>query len=289
MGELLIAVTGSTGVTGQHLIPRLSARGLAFRCLVRDVEKARETLGSDIELVHGDLDDRGSLDQALSGVHTLYLNSGHSPILEAQQTNAIEAAMAAGCARIVKLSGNIDSPAPIPEAHKALEQKIAACGLRYTFLRPNFYMTNLHYVAAGLKDGDSFTSAIPRDVPISMTDPRDVADLAAVLLAEDDWHDSQGYYQTGAAISLDDVAETFSKVLNRDIHYEMIGVDAWEAMVTERGLPSWLIEHQVKMIGFAANGAYSYVTDATQELTGNAPRTLETFIIDHAAAFARVN
>lgn len=289
MGEHLIAVTGSTGVTGQLLIPRLSARGLKFRCLVRDVEKARETLGSNIELIHGDLDDRGSLDQALSGVHTLYLNSGHSPILEAQQTNAIEAAVAAGCARIVKLSGNIDSPAPIPEAHKALEQKIAACGLRYTFLRPNFYMTNLHYVAAGLKDGDSFTSAIPRDVPISMTDPRDVADLAAVLLAEDDRHDGQGYYQTGAAISLDDVAETFSKVLNRDIHYEMIGVDAWEAMVTERGLPSWLIEHQVKMIGFAANGAYSYVTDATQELTGNAPRTLETFIIDYAAAFARVN
>lgn len=288
MDEHLIAVTGSTGVTGQHLIPRLSARGLTFRCLVRDVEKARDTLGDDIELVHSDLDDRESLDQALSGVQTLYLNSGHSPTLEAQQTNAIEAAVAAGCARIVKLSGNINSPAPIPEAHKALEKKIAACGLRYTFLRPNFYMTNLHYLAAGLKDGDSFISAIPRDVTMSMTDPRDVADLAAVLLADDDQHDGQGYYQTGAAISLDDVAETFSKVLNRDIHYEVIGVDAWKAMVTERGLPPWLIEHQVKMIGFAANGSYSYVTDVTQELTGNAPRTLETFIIDHAAAFTRV-
>lgn len=287
MRKPLIAVTGATGVTGLHLVPRLAARGLNTRYLARDIEKARQALGPDVEIVSADLDDRTSFDRALEGVHTLYLNSGHSPALEEQQTNAIEAAVAAGCERIVKLSGNIDSPAPIPEAHKALEGKIAACGLRYTFLRPNFYMTNLHYVAAGLKDGDSFTSAIPRDVKISMTDPRDVADLTATVLAEDTGHDGQGYYQTGAAVSLDEVAGTFSRVLNRDIRYEVVPVDVWEDMVTQRGLPSWLIEHQVKMIGFAANGAYSYETTATQDIAGHPPRTLETFIADHAQAFAR--
>lgn len=287
MRKPLIAVTGATGVTGQHLVPRLAARGLNIRYIARDIEKARQLLGDDVELVSADLDDRASFDRALEGVHTLYLNSGHSPALEEQQTNAIVAAVAAGCERIVKLSGNIDSPAPIPEAHKALEGKIAACGLRYTFLRPNFYMTNLHYVAAGLKDGDSFTSAIPRDVKISMTDPRDVADLTATVLDEDTGHDGQGYYQTGAAVSLDEVAETFSRVLKRDIRYEMVDVDVWEDMVTRRGLPSWLIEHQVKMIGFAANGAYAYETTATLDIAGHPSRTLETFIADHARAFAR--
>lgn len=290
MGTELIAVTGVTGVTGRHLAPRLAERGLKVRFLVRDVDRAREILGAalgDAELVAADLDDRASFDDALTGVHTLYLNSGHSPVLEAQQTNAIEAAVGLGCARIVKLSGNIDSPAPIPEAHKALEAKIAACGLRYTFLRPNFYMTNLQYLAAGLKEGDVFTSAIPRDVTMSMTDPRDVADLAAVVLAEDGKHDGEGYYQTGAAVSLDDVAETFSRVLGRDIRYETVPVDTWEQIVTARGLPSWLIEHQVKMIGFAANGAYSYVTNVTAEVAGHPARTLEEFITDHADAFAR--
>jgi len=120
-----------------------------------------------------------------------------------------------------------------------------------------------------------------------MTDPRDVADLTATVLDEDSEHDGQGYYQTGAAVSLDEVAETFSRVLNRDIRYEMVDVDVWEDMVTKRGLPSWLIEHQVKMIGFAANGAYAYVTNAAEEITGQKPRTLETFIADHAPAFAR--
>lgn len=285
MSEHLIAITGATGVTGQHLTPRLTARGLKTRYLVRDIDKARQTLGDGLDLVSADLDDRASLDRALEGVHTLYLNSGHSPVLEEQQTNAIEAAINAGCERIVKLSGNIDSPAPIPEAHKALEQKIATCGTRYTFLRPNFHMTNLLYVAAGLKEGDSFTSAIPRDVTISMTAPRDVADLTATVLAEDDKHDGQGYYQTGAALSLDQVAEAFNRVLDRYIRYNVVDVDVWEDMVTKRGLPSWLIEHQVKMIGFAANSAYSYVTTATQDITGHPPRTLETFITDHAAAF----
>ncbi|MDA0785551.1 MAG: NmrA family NAD(P)-binding protein [Proteobacteria bacterium] len=287
MNDRVIAVTGATGVTGSLLAPRLEERGLNIRYLVRDVDKARALLGPEAELVAADLDDRASFDRALRGVHTLYLNSGHSPVLEVQQTNAIEAAVAAGCERIVKLSGNVDSPAPIPEAHKALEAKIAACGLRYTFLRPNFYMTNLHYVAAGLKDGDVFTSAIPRDVKLSMTDPRDVADLAAAVLEEDGKHDGEAYYQTGAAVSLDDVAATFSRVLNRDIRYEMVDVALWEEIVTARGLPSWLIDHQVKMIGFAANGAYSYVTSVTADIAGHPARTLEEFITDHAAAFAR--
>ncbi|MBN43753.1 MAG: hypothetical protein CL573_09740 [Alphaproteobacteria bacterium] len=293
MPEGLIAVTGATGVTGLHLAPLLAERELRLRYLVRDVEKARVALGAalgpDTELVAADLDDRASYERALVGVHTLYLNSGHSPVLEQQQTNAIEAAIAAGCERIVKLSGNIDSPAPIPEAHKALEARIAASGLRYTFLRPNFYMTNLHYLAAGLKDADVFISAIPRDVTMSMTDPRDVADLAAAVIADDAGHDGQGYYQTGAAVSLDDVADTFSRVLDRDIHYRMVNVDVWKDIVTKRGLPSWLIEHQVKMIGFAANGAYSYVTNVTGEIAGHPARTLEAFIADYSGAFARTS
>lgn len=148
-------------------------------------------------------------------------------------------------------------------------------------------MTNLHYVAAGLKDADVFTSAIPRDVTMSMTDPRDVTGLAATVLAEDDKHDGAAYYQTGAAVSLDDVAATFSRVLGREIRYEMVDVEVWEDMVTKRGLPSWLIEHQVKMIGFAANGAYSYVTNMTADIVGHPARTLEAFISDYADAFSR--
>jgi len=286
MSERLIAVIGATGATGRHLPPRLAERGLNLRYLTRDPDAARPTLGADAEIAPMSLDDRASLERAFEGAHTLYLNSGHSPALEEQQTNAIEAAKATGIERIVKLSGNIDSPAPIPEAHKTLEGKIAASGLRYTFLRPNFFMSNLHYVAAGLTQGDTFTSAIPRDVKLSMTDPRDVADLAAVVLAEDEGHDGQGYYQTGAAVSLDEVAQTFSRVLGRDIRYEQVDVDKWEEMVTGRGLPPWLIEHQVKMIGFAANGAYAYETNATEDIVGHPKRTLESFIRDYADAFA---
>ncbi|MDG2269889.1 MAG: NAD(P)H-binding protein, partial [Alphaproteobacteria bacterium] len=80
MSEHLIAITGATGVTGQHLTPRLTARGLNTRYLVRDIDKARQTLGDGLDLVSADLDDRASLDRALEGVHTLYLNSGHSPV-----------------------------------------------------------------------------------------------------------------------------------------------------------------------------------------------------------------
>ena len=69
----------------------------------------------------------------------------------------------------------------------------------------------------------------------------------------------------------------------------MVNVDVWKDIVTKRGLPSWLIEHQVKMIGFAANGAYSYVTNVTGEIAGHPARTLEAFIADYSGAFARTS
>lgn len=82
MSERLIAVAGVTGVTGQLLAPLLAERGLNIRYLVRDVDKARALLGPKAKLVAADLDHRASYDEALQGVQTLYLNSGHSPVLE---------------------------------------------------------------------------------------------------------------------------------------------------------------------------------------------------------------
>ena len=127
----MIVVIGGTGNTGRALVAALSAKGLDFKCLVRDVDKARETLGADVALVQGDLDDPASLDHAFEGADKVFLNSGHGPALKQQQLNAIEAAKRAGISQFVKMSGSekgvtADGPSQIMRDHYQVEQALKA-------------------------------------------------------------------------------------------------------------------------------------------------------------------
>ena len=58
------------------------ARGVDFTCIVRDPDAAKAKLG-DVNIVHGDLSEPGSLGKALErGVDTLYLLCGLGPVLQ---------------------------------------------------------------------------------------------------------------------------------------------------------------------------------------------------------------
>jgi uncharacterized protein YbjT (DUF2867 family) len=53
MGVILVA--GATGGVGKRVVKKLLTQGYRARCLVRDIEKAREILGNEADLVVGDI------------------------------------------------------------------------------------------------------------------------------------------------------------------------------------------------------------------------------------------
>jgi uncharacterized protein YbjT (DUF2867 family) len=63
-----VLVAGATGKTGRLIAQDLSANGFRVRALVRDVSKAKEVLGENLEFAVGDVRDRKSIDVALKGV-----------------------------------------------------------------------------------------------------------------------------------------------------------------------------------------------------------------------------
>jgi dihydroflavonol-4-reductase len=65
-------VTGGTGFVGANVIRALVQRGAEVRALVRPRSDTRNLDSLDVELVAGDLRDRGSLEAALDGCDTLY-------------------------------------------------------------------------------------------------------------------------------------------------------------------------------------------------------------------------
>lgn len=71
-----VLVAGATGQTGQLVVQELRAEGFRIRALVRDADKARATLGDDVELIVGDVKDPASLAPAMRGADAVISTIG---------------------------------------------------------------------------------------------------------------------------------------------------------------------------------------------------------------------
>src|SRR5687767_5974769 len=150
----MILVAGATGFLGGEICHRLAARGEPVRGLVR-VTSDRAALdrlrASGVETVVGDLRDRGSLDAACRGAHTVVSTvttmrsrqPGDSieATDEAGQLALVEAARDAGVAHFVfvSVSGHI-TDGPLAHAKRAVERRLRESGMTCTILRPTCFM-----------------------------------------------------------------------------------------------------------------------------------------------------
>ncbi len=69
-------VTGATGFIGHHLVQRLTTSGTAVTCLVRETSQCSRLRELDVRLVHGDVSDLNSLEDAIRGVDVVYHLAG---------------------------------------------------------------------------------------------------------------------------------------------------------------------------------------------------------------------
>ncbi len=149
---MTILVTGAAGFVGNNTVRRLVELGKPVRALVRNMEKAQKRLGDvadKIEMVQGDVTDRQSLDQAMTGVAAVIhlvaiaLEKGGATYEEVNYQgtiNVVNAAEAAGVSRFINMSQNgADSSLPyrfLKSKGKAQEY-VASSKLRWTAMRPS--------------------------------------------------------------------------------------------------------------------------------------------------------
>ncbi len=114
-----VLVTGGTGLVGSHVCRQLMAGGHDVRLLVRSADKARklycESVGSEPELVQGDITDNAAVKQAVEGCEALVHAAAGTPMqIESVAKlfevnvggvkNIVGAALEAGIERVVCLS-----------------------------------------------------------------------------------------------------------------------------------------------------------------------------------------
>lgn len=149
----MLLITGATGYIGRHLVSRLVERGEHPRCLVRDVQRAKNILPAEkVELVPGDTTQPASLEAAVRGigtiVHAAFITADHkqSTANEYEKTNVegtanlIRAAKAAGVQRTVEISGlgtKPDKPGSYMQGRYLAEKMLIDSGLNWTIIRPS--------------------------------------------------------------------------------------------------------------------------------------------------------
>jgi hypothetical protein len=79
----------------------------------------------------------------------------------------------------------------------------------------------------------------------------------------------------------------FSEVLGRSITYIAASYEAAEKAMQARGLPEWLIGHQLVIARLAAKGGFSTEnTKPIRDILGREPITTKQFVQDYKTAFS---
>ncbi|MEV4099314.1 SDR family oxidoreductase [Nonomuraea sp. NPDC049649] len=281
-----VLITGATGTVSTALMNALAGTGVTLRALVRDESRAPQ--GAEIRV--GDLDDPKTLPPAFEGVQDLWLLTPNSPRAPENSMNALWAARRAGVERVVRLSvigAAPDAPNRSGRLHALSDQELEHSGLRWTILRPHWFMQNLLNEADDIAATGTFSLNMDT-ARVGMIDVHDIAACAArVLLDGPDRHHGRTYTLTGPrSLTFDEVAAELSRAWGRPITYLPVSDEAKRKALLGHGMPAWVADMLEEYAQAYATGWGDLTTDTVAALLGRPPRDVADFARDHAGAFS---
>ncbi|WP_049219707.1 SDR family oxidoreductase [Proteus mirabilis] len=240
----MIAITGATGLLGQHVIENLLQTVPANQIVAfaRDVKKGSSFSQKGVLVRQADYNDKASLITALQGVDKLLLiSSSEVGKRTIQHRNVIEAAKSADVQFIAYTSIlHADrSPLSLHVEHVETEKMLADSGISYTLLRNGWYTENyLASVPAALEHGVFLGAA--GDGKIASATRTDYA-LAAARVISEEGHIGKVYELAGdEAWTLEQLAKELTKQSGKQVIYNNLSQADFVAALKTAGLPDKL-------------------------------------------------
>ncbi|HJS19999.1 MAG TPA: SDR family oxidoreductase [Anaerolineales bacterium] len=277
----MILVSGASGNVGKELIPNLLKKGARVRVLVRDPGKSA-SLGNQVEVAIGDLDQPETLLPAMQDVEKLYFVT---PVTQ-QVTNLLKAAKLAGVQYIVKQSTiEADRSLGPGKWHREHEEQIKSMGFMWTFIRPTMFMSNtIEWWGATIKSQNAvyFPGGKGKVPPL---DSRDVASVACAVLTQSG-HEEKIYEVTGPeAHTIGEMVEILAKALDKPLRYVNVPAFLAANWLRRFGMSRELIKGLMETLGALRRNEYAYVTDTVERVGGVKPRTFEAWCRENIGAF----
>jgi uncharacterized protein YbjT (DUF2867 family) len=277
-----ILVLGSTGNVGQHLVPSLLAAGENVVAASRQAKS--EPTSSHLQTVRLDLHDPSTFAPALENVDRVFIVAPAGYLASNLLLGPfLDVALSAPRRFVLQTAEGVqyNDEAPL----RQLELRLEASGRPYVFLRPNWFMDNFHTFWRGPIEASGVIPVPAGDSRSAFIDALDIADAASAALRSERF-DGQAFSLTGPqALSYAEAAAILSRELGRSISYQHVEDGVFTQSMIEAGLPADYSGFLALLFSFVRQGAASQVTDAVQQLTGHAPRTLEAYAQRNAGAF----
>jgi uncharacterized protein YbjT (DUF2867 family) len=184
----VIVVTAAGGPTGTAVVRALWSRGQQVRAVVGSGRPHPELASLSVEIGTADLTAPAEVEPLLAGANALYLIwPNFDPDEAVGATALLRAASRAGVPRVVYHSVLRPQARSMPHhaAKDRVEEALDSSGLAWRVLQPCAYGVNLDRAVADAVATGRFASAWGLATAQSLVDLGDVADAAAVLLAED--------------------------------------------------------------------------------------------------------
>jgi uncharacterized protein YbjT (DUF2867 family) len=284
--ETMILITGASGTVGKVVLAEVAKSGQKHRGLYRSKEEAAKA-PSGSETAIADFSDRPSLLKALAGIESLYLVCSPIRELVELEDNVIAAAEAAGVRRIVLNSalGAGDWGKSFPSWHRKVEDRLKATRLAWCILRPNTFIQNVTaFYAPSIRREGAFYSSLGT-APICYIDVRDIAAVAAAALAGAA-HDGKTYELHGPeGLSCDAVAAKIARHAGVPARYVDIPAEAQRQAMLGMGMPDWQVTALLDLQEYYTSGHGGTPDGTLARLLGRAPRTMDAYIEENAAAF----
>ncbi|MCC3763178.1 NAD(P)H-binding protein [Glycomyces sp. TRM65418] len=284
----MILITGATGTVGRPLVAALHARGVAVRALTRDPSRAAFPAG--VEVVAGDPSRPETIAAHLDGVRAVFLNS--TAIRDACEAFA-GLAKRHGATRLVALAAyNVEQDLAlqpsryIGDRNRECEAAVETSGLEWVSLRPQMYASMAVPLWAGqLQLGDTVHWPYA-DFAEAVVDPRDVAEVAAHALVEDDLLGRKPVLTGAEALTHAEMVSVIGEVTGRRLEYRESTVVELVGRLAAMGLPPELAASFVARYA-AFEGQTPESTDEVSRILGRPARSYRDWIADHAAAFSK--
>jgi uncharacterized protein YbjT (DUF2867 family) len=282
----MILLTGAAGQVGREVVSALVHRGARVRAA--DLDPGRIPAGGHaaVECVSLDLRAPASFEPAVRGCSGRFLLRPPA-ISDTRATLGVllARARAAGVPAITFPSAaGAGRNRLVP--HHAVERDLQTGPLDWTILRPGFFAQN--FASAYLRDvrEDDRVHVPAGGARVALVDVGDVGEVAASALLEPVPHRGRAYTLTGGeAVTFARAAELLSATLGRPIRYEPASVLGYARHLLRRGLPPAQILFQTILHVGLRHGQAARVDPTLATLLGRPPRTLASYLADHASVF----
>jgi len=277
-----IVVSTPTGNIGRGVAERLLDCGADVILIHRDPIRIGDLAERGAQVRQGSLDDEAFLAAATAGADTLFWVTPIAPLaanLRAAQNQfgvaAAGAVQANGIGRVVNISSigaqHDEGTGPVAGLHD-VEEMLDATGADVLHLRPGFFFENYVVQVQVIKAMGAIMMPVPGEATMPMIATRDIAEVAAAKLLDEDLSPAVLELHGPADLSFDEAAAAISEAIGREVpHTE---VDEMQARVgwSMMGLGHGVIDSFLELYGAIASGHLRAEGPPTPETT--TPTTL---------------